>query len=147
MIDLGPFADLVPADHGLAVIAIARPDGSVHTSVANVGVLPHPLTETPTVGLVAVGRARKVALLRAHPRATATLRAGWQWAAVDGPVELVGPDDPMPSISADRLRLLLREIFTAAGGTHDDWDTYDRVMAAERRTAVLITPERLYTNR
>ena len=108
---------------------------------------PHPLTDAPTVGLVAVGRARKVALLRAHPRATATLRAGWQWAAVDGPVELVGPDDPMPSISADRLRLLLREIFTAAGGTHDDWDTYDRVMAAERRTAVLITPERLYTNR
>jgi PPOX class probable F420-dependent enzyme len=147
MTDLGPFADLVPADHGLAVIAIARPDGSVHTSVANVGVLPHPLTDAPTVGLVAVGRARKVALLRAHPRATATLRAGWQWAAVDGPVELVGPDDPMPSISADRLRLLLREIFTAAGGTHDDWDTYDRVMAAERRTAVLITPERLYTNR
>jgi hypothetical protein len=97
--------------------------------------------------LVAVSRARKVPLLRAHPRATATLRAGWQWAAVDGPVELVGPDDPMPSISADRLRLLLREIFTAAGGTHDDWDTYDRVMAAERRTAVLITPERLYTNR
>jgi PPOX class probable F420-dependent enzyme len=147
MTDLGPFADLVPADHGLAVIAIARPDGSVHTSVANVGVLPHPLTDAPTVGLVAVGRARKVALLRAHPRATATLRAGWQWAAVDGPVELVGPDDPMPSISADRLRLLLREIFTAAGGTHDDWDTYDRVMAAERRTAVLITPERLYANR
>jgi PPOX class probable F420-dependent enzyme len=147
MTDLGAFADLVPADHGLAVIAIARPDGSVHTSVANVGVLPHPLTDAPTVGLVAVGRARKVPLLRAHPRATATLRAGWQWAAVDGPVELVGPDDPMPSISADRLRLLLREIFTAAGGTHDDWDTYDRVMAAERRTAVLITPERLYTNR
>jgi PPOX class probable F420-dependent enzyme len=147
MTDLGAFADLVPADHGLAVIAIARPDGSVHTSVANVGVLPHPLTDAPTVGLVAVSRARKVALLRAHPRATATLRAGWQWAAVDGPVELVGPDDPMPSISADRLRLLLREIFTAAGGTHDDWDTYDRVMAAERRTAVLITPERLYTSR
>jgi PPOX class probable F420-dependent enzyme len=147
MIDLGPFADLVPADHGLAVIAIARPDGSVHTSVANVGVLPHPLTDAPTVGMVAVGGARKVPLLRAHPRATATLRAGWQWAAVDGPVELIGPDDPMPSISADRLRLLLREIFTAAGGTHGDWDTYDRVMAAERRTAVLITPERLYTSR
>ena len=47
----------------------------------------------------------------------------------------------------EQLRLLLREIFTAAGGTHDDWDTYDQVMAAERRTAVLISPERLYTNR
>jgi hypothetical protein len=45
-------------------------------------------------------------------------------------------------VDAERLRLLLREIFTAAGGAHDDWDTYDRVMAEERRTAVLLTPER-----
>lgn len=35
----------------------------------------------------------------------------------------------------------------ALGGTHDDWDTYDGVMRAERRTAVLITPVRVYTNR
>ena len=74
MIDIGPFAGLVPADHGLAVIAIALPDGSVHASVGNVGVLAHPLTGATIVGLVAVGGARKARLLRAHPRATATLR-------------------------------------------------------------------------
>jgi len=34
----------------------------------------------------------------------------------------------------------------AAGGTHDDWDTYDRVMAEEHRTAVLVTPGRVYSN-
>jgi hypothetical protein len=44
------------------------------------------------------------------------------------------------------LRLLLRDVFQAAGGTHDDYDTYDRVMAEERRAAVLITPRRVYTN-
>src|SRR5262245_45102345 len=131
MIDIGRFAALVPADQGLAVIGIALPDGSVHASVGNVGVLAHPLTGATVVGLVAVGGARKVPLPRAHPRATVTLRAGWDWAAADGPVELIGPDDPVPGIDGDRLRLLLREIFTAAGGTHDDWDTYDRVMAAE----------------
>lgn len=49
-------------------------------------------------------------------------------------------------VKGDQLRLLLLQIFTAAGGTHDDWDTYDRVMADERRTAVLITPLRTYTN-
>ena len=145
MIDIGPFAALVAADHGLAVIGIALPDGSVHASVGNVGVLAHPLTGATVVGLVAVGGARKVPLLRAHPRATATLRAGWDWAAVDGPVELVGPDDPLAGIDAERLRLLLREIFISAGGTHDDWDTYDRVMAQERRTAVLVTPEHVYS--
>jgi hypothetical protein len=31
-------------------------------------------------------------------------------------------------------------------GTHDDWDTYDRVMAEERRAAVLITPRRTYSS-
>ncbi|COW92629.1 hypothetical protein OVV29_29725 [Klebsiella pneumoniae] len=44
------------------------------------------------------------------------------------------------------MRLLLREVFTAAGGTHDDWDEYDRVMAQEQRAVVLITPTRIYSN-
>ena len=46
----------------------------------------------------------------------------------------------------DQLRLLLREVFVACGGTHDDWDEYDRVMTEQRRTAVLITPTRIYGN-
>jgi hypothetical protein len=41
---------------------------------------------------------------------------------------------------------LLRHIFTAAGGTHEDFDAYDRAMAEERRAAVLISPHRVYTN-
>ncbi len=72
------------------------------------------------------------------------IRAGWRWAGVEGPVDLAGPDDALGDIAAERLRLLLREIFTAAGGTHEDWDEYDRVMADERRVAVLVTPERTY---
>ena len=59
---------------------------------------------------------------------------------------VAGPDDPRPWLDADRLRLLLREIFTSAGGSHDDWDEYDRVMAEQRRTAVLISPTRIYSN-
>ena len=47
---------------------------------------------------------------------------------------------------ADALRLLLRDVFTAAGGTHDDWPTYDTVMADERRAAVMVIPERVYSN-
>jgi hypothetical protein len=146
MVDLEPFARLVSGDHGLAVVALARPDGTAHASVTNAGVLPHPITGAPVVGIVANGSSRKLAYLREHPRATVVLRAGWQWAAVEGPVELAGPDDPLPGIGAERLRLLLREIFTAAGGTHDDFDEYDRVMAADRRAAVLVTPAKLFKN-
>ena len=58
-----------------------------------------------------------------------------------------GPDDPQPWLAdADQLRLLLREVFTAAGGTHDNWDEYDRVMAEQRRTVVLVSPSRVYSN-
>jgi len=41
---------------------------------------------------------------------------------------------------------LLRHVFVAAGGTHDDWDEYDRVMAAERRTAVFVHADRISGN-
>jgi PPOX class probable F420-dependent enzyme len=134
---------LAAADHGLVVIAIARDDGSVHASVVNAGVLDDPITGEPVVGLVAVGSSVKLRLLRRAPRATVVFRAGWEWVAVDGPVRLIGPDDLPDGFTADRVPRLLRDVFTAAGGTHDDWDEYDRVMAVERRTAVLIEPVRI----
>ena len=89
----------------------------------------------------------KLANLRARPQLAVTFRNGWQWATVEGTAELAGPDDPQPWLTdADQLRLLLREVFTAAGGTHDDWDEYDRMMAEQRRTVVLVAPTRVYSN-
>jgi PPOX class probable F420-dependent enzyme len=146
MTDVSAFADLVSLDHGLCVLSTLRRDGSIQASVVNAGVLPHPLTGVPVVGLVAVGGARKLHHLRADPRATIVARAGWNWAAVEGDAEIIGPDDPHPGVDSEALRALLRDIFRAAGGTHDDWDTYDRVMAEERRAAVLLAPRRSYTN-
>src|SRR6266513_2795732 len=144
MNDLEAFAKLVPLDHGLVVVSTARADGTVQSSVVNAGVLDHPVHGRPVVGLVAAGSSRRLINLRARPRAAVVIRAGWRWADVEGPVELAGPDDPLAGVDDERLRVLLRDIFTAAGGTHDDWDEYDRVMAAERRVAVLVEPERVY---
>jgi PPOX class probable F420-dependent enzyme len=144
MSDLEPFAKLVPLDHGLAVVSTARADGTVQSSVVNSGVLDHPLTGRPVVAFVAAGSSRKLVNLRERPRATVVIRAGWNWAGVEGPVELAGPDDALEGIDGDRRRILLRDIFTAAGGTHSDWDEYDRVMADERRVAVLVSPDRTF---
>ena len=146
MSGLEDFVRLVPRDHGLCVLSTLRADGTIQSSVVNAGVLAHPVTGARGGGRGARGDSRKLPNLRARPRATAVLRAGWEWAAAEGPAELAGPDDPLPGIDSERLRLLLREIFTAAGGTHDDWPTYDQVMADERRAAVLLTPERMSTN-
>jgi PPOX class probable F420-dependent enzyme len=142
--DLEAFSNLVPLDHGLVVVSTARADGTIQSSVVNAGVLDHPVGGRPVVGFVAAGSSHRLTNLRARPRATVVIRAGWRWAGVEGPVELAGPDDALDGIDAERLRMLLREIFTAAGGTHEDWDEYDRVMAAERRVAVLVDPERTY---
>lgn len=146
MPDLSPFTALIPRDHGLCVISTHRPDGGIQSSVVNAGVLKHPLRDEQVVGLVAMGGSRKLSHLRADPRVTIVARAGWQWATVEGEAELIGPDDPNPAVDPDSLRLLLREVFIAAGGTHDDWNTYDEVMAADRRAVVLITPRRVYAN-
>jgi PPOX class probable F420-dependent enzyme len=146
MTDLNDFARISLADHGLCVLATARADTTIQASVINAGVLDHPLTGVPVVGLVARGRTRKLANFRRRPRATIVARSGWEWVAVEGDVDLIGPDDPSVNVDADALRLLLRAVFQAAGGEHDNWDEYDRVMAEDRRTAVLITPARTYSN-
>jgi PPOX class probable F420-dependent enzyme len=137
---------LVREDHGLAIVSTVRRDGSVQSSVVNAGVLADPVDGHDVVALVARGDAVKLAHLRRDPRLTVVLRAGWRWAAVEGTAVLVGPDDARAGFDPSRVPGLLRDVFTAAGGTHDDWDEYDRVMAAERRTAVLVTPHRLYGN-
>jgi PPOX class probable F420-dependent enzyme len=145
--DLDLVRSLVDQDSGLAVVATTRADGSVQASVVNAGVLAHAVDGTDVVGLVAQGGAAKLRNLRDRGRATVVFRAGWNWASVEGPVELAGPDDLLDGVDPERLRLLLREVFTAAGGAHDDFDEYDRVMATERRVAVLVRPERVTSNR
>lgn len=143
---LDEVVELARQDSFLAVVSTLRADRTIQTSLVNAGVLDHPISGRPVVGFVTYGRA-KLANLRRRPAVTVTFRSGWQWAAVEGQAEIIGPDDPQPAIDSDRLRLLRREVFTAAGGTHDDWTTYDQVMTDERRAAVLLTPLRIYSNR
>jgi PPOX class probable F420-dependent enzyme len=137
---------LAAGESGLAVISTVRADGTVQASLVNVGLLPHPQTGESVLGFTTYGKV-KLANLRERPQLAVTYRNGWQWATAEGHAELVGPDDSQPWLSdADQLRLLLRDVFIAAGGTHDDWDEYDRVMALERRAVVLIAPTRVYSN-
>ena len=141
--DLDAVDRLAARDHYLAVVATTRQDGTVQSSVVNAGVIGHPVSAERVVAFVSYGAAKK-AHLRARPHATLTFRAGWKWIAVEGGVELIGPDDP--ALDPDRLRLLLREIYQAAGGDHDDWTEYDRVMRRQRRAAVLVAPDRTYSH-
>ena len=82
---------------------------------------------------------------------TTTRRDGSVQASLVNAGVLANPVSSLPAVGvvvrADAHKLkLLRAIFSAAGGTHDDWDEFDRVMAAERRTAVFVEPVRITSN-
>jgi len=147
MTTLAEAAALARADRGLAVVSTLRADQTIQASVVNAGVFDHPATAQPVLAFVTYG-AVKLANLRARPQLAVTFRHGWQWATVEGRAELAGPDDKQDWLSGpDQLRLLLREVFVACGGSHDNWAEYDRVMAEQRRTVVLVAPARVYSNR
>jgi PPOX class probable F420-dependent enzyme len=130
---------LVALDHGLATLATQRGDGTVHLAVVNAGVVDHPADGEPVAAFVSRQGTRKLANLRAHPQATLQWRAGWAWVAAEGDAEVLGP-------GTDGLPRLLRTIYSAAGGQHEDWAEFDRVMAAEQRVAVLLRLRRIYLN-
>ncbi|MEH3140925.1 MAG: TIGR03618 family F420-dependent PPOX class oxidoreductase [Mycobacterium kyogaense] len=137
---------LARTQNGLAVVSTLRADLTIQASLINAGALSHPASGEPVLGYVTYGRV-KLANLRARPQTAVTFRDGWRWATVEGRAELAGPDDAQPWLDSEQmLAQLLRDIFTAAGGTHDDWEAYDATMREQRRTAVLVTPTRVYSN-
>ncbi len=143
MASLSDIERLAPGEHGLVTISVARADGSVHSSVVNAGVIDHPVTGERVVATVLRGPSWKLERLRQTNRCTVLFRVSWDWASVDGPVDIIGPNDTVDGFDQAEVPKLLRDVFSAAGGTHDDWDEYDRVMAEDGRTAVFITPERI----
>jgi hypothetical protein len=144
MADLEDVARLAAGDQNLAVIAVGRPDGSVHASVVSAGVIDDPIDGAAGVAAVVHGSSRKLALLRRDGRATLVFKDGGLWAAVSGPVRLIGPDDGA-EYGLD-VPETVRAVFKAAGGTHGDWDEFDRVMAADRRCAVFVKAEAVTAN-
>ena len=60
---------------------------------------------------------------------------------LEGNAELLSPG----STNADDLRMALREVYLAAAGkNHPDWLEYDGAMAEQRRSVVIVKPEKVY---
>jgi PPOX class probable F420-dependent enzyme len=137
--------EIASREQYLAVVSTLRADATIQSSLVNAGTFAHPISGELVLSFVTYGAA-KLRNLRIRPQLAVTFRSSWSWATVEGDAELIGPDDPHPDVDAERLRLMLRDIFTAAGGTHDDWDAYDRAMLEQHRTAVLVKPSRIYSN-
>jgi PPOX class probable F420-dependent enzyme len=142
MPELTALRQIVAVADFFAVLATARGDGSVHASVVKAGVLDDPSTGGLSIGVVVGGGAKKLEHMRRSGTATVVFAHGGRWAAVEGPVRIVAPEDA----TAEPVAELLRAIFRAAGGTHDDWEEFDRVMAEDRRCAVFVLAQRVVGN-
>ncbi len=144
MVDLDFVRAVAGGGLHLAVFATTRPDGSIQASLVNAGVIDDPVDGTPGVAIVAIGGSAKLSNLRRTGIATVVFTHGYQWASVSGVVRLIGPDDGGDT-DLD-LPEVIRSVFRAAGGDHEDWDEFDRVMAADRRCAVFVRADRISSN-
>ncbi len=133
----------LPEEHGLAVVGTVQRDGRVLSSVVNAGVMRNPANGHESIVFVSAGSAARLRHVRRGSEVTVTVRRGWRWVGITGPATIIGPDDPVDDIDVPGL---LRDVFRAAGGTHDDWDEYDRAMRDERRAAVFVEPTRIVGN-
>ena len=120
-----------------AVVSTIRPSGTVQSTLVNVGLY------GDSIGFTTSGHTIKEYNLKRNPACTITIHNGPYWITAEGKARLYAWDDTDP----ETMRRLLRELYVIAGGTHDDWETYDRVVREERRAAVVMTPERIYVRR
>ena len=146
MASLDTVRSFLTEEHGLSVVSTVQGDGAVLSAVVNCGLIDHPVTDEPRLAFVSLGGAARLRHIRRGSPVTAAIRRGWNLVSVTGAAEIIGPDDNPHGLEPDRIRVLLRDIFAAAGGDHDDWDTYDQTMRDQARSAVLIAPDRIRGN-
>ncbi len=146
MLHLDDLRRFLADETGLATISTVQQDGRVLSSIANCAIIRNPLTGDECVALVSMGTAARLKHVRRGSEVTISVRRGWNWIAATGAADLVGPEDNVESVDPEALRLLLRDIYQAAGGMHDDFDAYDAEMLKSRRAAVLVTPTRIIGN-
>lgn len=119
-----------------SVVTSVAPSGAAQSTIVRAG--PY----EGQMAFVVRGDTTKLRNLALNPNCTVlTVTPDWRkYATIEGQASLHTPDNT----EAEELRLLLRAVFAAAGGTHDNWDEFDRVMKDEGRAAVLVTPDRVY---
>ena len=65
----------------------------------------------------------------------------WGYVVLEGHAQILSADNN----DGEGLRLALRETYRTASGTeHPDWEEYDRAMQEQRRSVVIVVPERIY---
>ena len=65
----------------------------------------------------------------------------WGFVVLEGRAEIISADNTEP----EKLRLALRDAYrTCSGEEHSNWEEYDKAMRDDRRSVIIVVPERTY---
>ena len=68
----------------------------------------------------------------------------WGYVVLEGEAQILSADNTPP----DEFRMALRDVYRTASDTeHPNWPEYDAAMIEQRRSAVIVVPERTYGTR
>ena len=124
--------------HHRGVITTYRPNGAMHASIVVCGAY-----QDQAAFVIVRGSSVKARHLRRDPRCTVlAVTDDWRsWASVEGEAQLFEASNT----EAEKLRVLLREVYRACGDKdHPDWEEYDRAMQRQEAVVVLVQPSRVY---
>ena len=120
-----------------AVLTTFRKNGAAQMSILSVGYYKDGVAFTTTEDRA------KLANLRRDPRCSLLVSkdSWWGFIVLEGKAKVMSADNT----DADDLRQALRDVFVAASGEeHPNWDEYDQAMLDDRRSAIIVVPDRIY---
>jgi PPOX class probable F420-dependent enzyme len=120
------------------VITTYQPDGAAHASIVVCGAY-----QDYAAFVIVRGKSVKARNLRRDPRCTVlAVSPDWRgWVTVEGEAQLFD----MRNTEAEKLRVLLRDVYRACGDKdHPDWEEYDQAMRRQDAVVVLVRPARVY---
>ena len=120
------------------VITTRRPNGATHASIVVCGAY-----KGNAAFVTVYGKSAKVRNLRRDPNCSVlAVTDDWrQFVTVEGQASLYDRSNT----DAEKLRVLLREVYSACGDQdHPDWKEYDQAMVKQKAVVVLVRPERVY---
>ncbi|MSQ26500.1 MAG: PPOX class F420-dependent oxidoreductase [Dehalococcoidia bacterium] len=125
------------AEQHAAVLTTFRKDGAAQMSIVFCGLYQGTAAFTTTADRA------KLINLKHDPRCSLLIskRDWWGYVVLEGRARLLNPG----KTDAATLRTALRDVYRAAAGKdHPNWQEYDEAMVREKRSVVMIVPERVY---
>jgi PPOX class probable F420-dependent enzyme len=122
------------------VLTTFRRNGSAQMSIISCGPYRDGIAFTTTADRA------KLANLKRNPRCSLLVSQEdwWGYVVLEGHAEILSPENT----AQEELQMALRDVYRAASGTeHPNWEEYDEAMQEQRRSVVIVVPERVYGTR